>query len=73
MNAAEVLRVLDGLDTAGIPSGITGGWGIDGLLRREPELPLAFHERYEPREHDRRDMAALASAFGLLLPPPYSD
>ena len=35
MEAAEVLRVLDAIDAAGIRSGITGGWGIDALLRRE--------------------------------------
>ena len=165
MEAAEVLRVLDALDAAGIRSGITGGWGIDALLRREtrphgdvdlglateavdsavaalaalgyvvavderparvvltsdlgkvdlhpivwqasgagvqtgldgenfdyppgsldaegeiggrtvrcgtPELQVAFHLHYEPRDHDRRDMAALAEAFDLSLPPPYT-
>lgn len=36
-----------------------------------PDLQLAFHAHYEPRDHDRRDMAALASAFGLSLPPSY--
>lgn len=165
MKAAEVLRVLDALDGAGIRSGITGGWGIDALLRREirshgdldlgiaseavddaidaieplgyvlvrderparvvltsevgqvdlhpivlqmsgdgvqtgldgetfdypagsldtegeiggrlvrcgtPELQVAFHSHYEPREHDRRDMAALAAAFGLTLPSTYT-
>ena len=35
MGGAEVLRVLDALDAAGIRAGITGGWGIDALLRRE--------------------------------------
>jgi lincosamide nucleotidyltransferase A/C/D/E len=166
VDAAEVLRVLDALDAAGIGCGITGGWGIDALLRREtrahgdvdlgiasdavdaaiealaplgysldvderparvvlrsangqvdlhpivwgpagagvqtgldgetfdyplgsldaegeiggrgvrcgtPELQLTFHEHYEPRDHDRRDMAALAAAFDLSLPPAYSD
>jgi lincosamide nucleotidyltransferase A/C/D/E len=166
MESAEVLRVLDALDAAGIQSGITGGWGIDALLRREtrahgdvdlgvgsdaihaaivalrplgyvlavderparvvlasgdgqvdlhpivwdaagvgvqtgldgetldypagsldaegeiggrpvrcgtPDLQLTFHQHYAPREHDRRDMAALASAFGLVLPRSYSD
>jgi lincosamide nucleotidyltransferase A/C/D/E len=164
VDAAEVLRVLDALDSAGIRAGITGGWGIDALLRREtrqhgdldlgvstqlidaaiaalepldyvvelderparislvsevgkvdlhpivwdpsgagvqvgldgehfaypagsldaqgeiggrvvrcatPELQVAFHSHYEPREHDRRDMAALAAAFHLVLPPAY--
>ena len=35
MGGTEVLRVLDALETAGIRAGITGGWGIDALLRRE--------------------------------------
>ena len=166
MSATEVLRVLDALDGAGIRAGITGGWGIDALLRREtrahgdldlgvdaedvdpavealeplgyaltsderpgrvvlvsgvgqvdlhpivwarsgagvqtssasevfeyppgsldaegqiagrsvrcatPALQLAFHSHYQPREHDRRDMAALADEFGLSLPPAYLD
>ncbi len=38
-----------------------------------PDLQLSFHSRYEPREHDRRDMAALADEFGLSLPPAYLD
>jgi len=166
MNAAEVIRVLDTLQVARIRAGITGGWGIDALLRREtrphgdvdlgvgaedvdraiealrplgyvltvddrparvvlqsgvghvdlhpivwgasgagvqsgvagelfdyppgsldaegeiagravrcatPDLQLAFHAHYEPRDHDRRDMAALADEFGLSLPPAYVD
>ena len=166
MNAAEVARVLDTLQVARIRTGITGGWGIDALLRREtrphgdvdlgvgaedvdraiealrplgyvltvddrparvvlqsgvghvdlhpivwgasgagvqsgvagelfdyppssldaegeiagravrcatPDLQLAFHAHYEPRDHDRRDMAALADEFGLSLPPAYVD
>src|SRR6185295_19658994 len=35
VDAAEVVRVLDALDAAGVGWGITGGWGIDALLRRE--------------------------------------
>ncbi len=165
MSGAEVLRVLDALDGAGIGTGITGGWGVDALLGRQtrphadldlgvateavadaidalepagyrvslderparvvlegeagrvdlhpiawtpaggvqrgragevfdyppgsldaqgviagrtvrcgtPDLQLAFHTHYEPRDHDRRDMAALADAFGLSLPPAYRD
>lgn len=166
MSGAEVLRVVEALDAAAIRTGITGGWGIDALLRHEtrrhgdvdlgiasdavdaaietlrplgyvvvlderparvvlksgagqvdlhpivwrssgpgvqtglqsetfdyppgsldaegeiagrivrcgtPDLQLAFHRQYEPRDHDRQDMAALASAFGLPLPPPYGD
>ena len=165
MNAEEVLRVLDALEAGGVRAGVTGGWGIDALLRRQtrehgdvdlgvpsdaiedaivalgtlgyhiaaderparivlvgedgavdlhpivtlpsgagvqtgfdgqtfeypsgsldaegeidgrivrcgtPELQLTFHRGYEPRDHDRRDMAALAQAFGLTLEPPYS-
>jgi lincosamide nucleotidyltransferase A/C/D/E len=164
VQAAEVLRVLDALDSVGVKAGITGGWGIDALLRREtrshgdvdlgvasemvdpaidalrplgyavatderparvvltsdsgevdlhpivwdasgagvqtglhgerfdypagsldaageiggrvvrcgtPELQVAFHAHYEPRDHDRRDMAALAAAFDLSPPRGY--
>jgi len=35
MGAPEVLRVLDALEAAGVRTGVTGGWGIDALLRRE--------------------------------------
>ena len=159
-----MLRVVDALDRVGIRAGLTGGWGIDALLRRQtrphtdadlgvrqeqvdaaigalaalgyvvttddrparvvlgsrsgqvdlhpiefdeaghgvqrglegerfeyppgsleapgviagrpvkcgtPALQLAFHEHYEPREHDIADMRALSEAFGLALPPSY--
>ena len=35
MEAAEVLAVIDALAVAGVTVGITGGWGIDALLRRQ--------------------------------------
>src|SRR5881394_310918 len=35
MEAAEFLRVLAVLKAAGIDAGITGGWGVDALLKRE--------------------------------------
>ena len=35
MESTEVLRVLDVLEAAGIPAGLTGGWGIDALLGRQ--------------------------------------
>ena len=166
MEAAEVLRVVDALESAGVRVGVTGGWGIDALLRREtrphgdvdlgvasdavdgaidalrqlgyavvtddrparvvltsglgqidlhpivwdadgagvqtgldgerfdypagsldaegeiagrivrcgtPELQVAFHSHYEPRDHDRHDMAALAAAFDVALPPTNED
>lgn len=46
---------------------------IDGHPVRcgTPELQLAFHSHYEPREHDVADMQALADAFGLALPASY--
>jgi lincosamide nucleotidyltransferase A/C/D/E len=164
MTAGAVIEVIDTLEAAGVRAGITGGWGIDALLRREtrphgdvdlgigadavataidalarlgygveidqrparvelsgpngrvdlhpiawdadgagrqvslegevfdyppgsldaigvidgrevrcgtPELQLAFHSHHAPRDHDRRDMAALAAAFGLELPGSY--
>jgi lincosamide nucleotidyltransferase A/C/D/E len=36
-----------------------------------PELLLTFHLGYEPRDIDRRDMAALAERFRIPLPDPY--
>ena len=36
-----------------------------------PELLVAFHLGYEPRDIDRRDMAALAERYGLEVPDPY--
>lgn len=164
MSGIEVVRVLDTLEAVGVRAGISGGWGIDALLRRQTrphgdldlgvgagevdeaiealrplgyvmtlderparvvlqsgvgqvdlhpivwdpsgagvqtglagevfdypagsldaegliagrtvrcatsELQVAFHAHYEPRDHDRRDMAALATEFGLSLPPGY--
>ena len=35
MDATEVLRVLAVLDAAGVRAGLTGGWGVDALLRQE--------------------------------------
>ena len=35
MEALEVIAVTDTLDAAGIRTGMTGGWGIDALLRRQ--------------------------------------
>lgn len=35
MEAIEVIAVVDELHAAGIRTGITGGWGIDALLRRQ--------------------------------------
>ncbi len=35
MTAGAVLEALDALEAAGVRPGITGGWGIDALLRRE--------------------------------------
>lgn len=53
-----------------------GGFGY-GKIQGEvvpcltPQLQLTHHLGYEPSDHDRRDMAALAGAFGLVLPSPY--
>jgi lincosamide nucleotidyltransferase A/C/D/E len=44
MSAAEVLAVLDGLEAAGVPAWLAGGWGVDAL---------AGHER---RPHEDADV-----------------
>jgi lincosamide nucleotidyltransferase A/C/D/E len=36
-----------------------------------PDLLLTFHRGYEPRDIDRRDMAALVEHYGLKLPDPF--
>ena len=38
-----------------------------------PELLVRFHEGYEPRDVDRKDMSALAARFGVQLPAAYRD
>lgn len=66
---------LDG-ETFDYPAGSLDAEGaIGGRLVRcgTPELQIAFHAHYEPRDHDRRDMAALAAEFGLSLPAAYLD
>ncbi len=56
------------------PDSLSASGVIDGVPVRcaTPELQVAFHSHYEPREHDRRDMAALAERFGLVVPASYS-
>ena len=74
-----------GVDGVGRQSTGTGGEFVyppastDGLGRigdrqvrcLTPELLVIFHGGYEPRDIDRRDMAALAEYYGLELPAPY--
>lgn len=36
------------------------------------DLQLSHRLGYDPQTHDRQDMARLADAFGLRLPPPYT-
>ena len=56
------------------PSGSTEARGriADREVRcLTPELLVTFHLGYEPRDIDRRDMAALAARYRLELPDPY--
>lgn len=63
------------------PDGTDCPYPADGLGRGEvagksvpclaPWLQLEHHRGYEPRERDRVDVAALAAAFRLAVPPPY--
>ncbi len=64
-SGAGVQTGLDG-ETFDYPAGSLDAEGrIAGRTVRcgTPELQLVFHAHYEPREHDRRDMAALAAEF----------
>ena len=53
MGEAEVGRVLDALDAAGVRAWVEGGWGIDALVGRST------------REHDDLDLAVDAGAGGF--------
>jgi lincosamide nucleotidyltransferase A/C/D/E len=75
LSGAGVQTGLDG-ETFNYPAGSLDAVGeIGGRAVRcgTPELQVAFHGHYEPRDHDRRDMAALAEAFGVSLPGSYRD
>ena len=56
------------------PGSLNAPGTIDGesVQCATPDLQVLFHSHHEPRDHDRRDMAALADHFGLSLPPAYS-
>lgn len=73
---ADGLGLQTGLDGEAFeyPPGSLDAVGVIGdreVRCGTPELQLAFHRHYEPRDHDRRDMAELAAAFGLELPATY--
>lgn len=38
-----------------------------------PDLLVAFHTGYEPRETDRADVSALCERFGLHIPTVYKE
>jgi lincosamide nucleotidyltransferase A/C/D/E len=74
-SGAGVQTGFDGQTFEYPPGSLEAEGEIGGRIVRcgTPDLQVTFHRGYEPREHDRRDMAALAHAFGLTLEPPYSD
>ena len=67
MAGAEVLRVLDALEAAGVRAGITGGWGIDALLRRETRA--AWRRRPGCRSRSRRPGGRGREAAGICRDP----
>lgn len=61
----------DGSDCPYPPEGFAVGQILDRAVPcLSAELQLAHHSGYPPRGRDRRDMALLASRFGLELPSP---
>ena len=68
-----VQRGLDGERFDYPPGSLDAPGSIDGRDVRcgTPALQLAFHSHYQPRPHDIEDMRALATAFGITLPPSY--
>ena len=67
MDAAEVLRVLDALEADGVRAGITGGWGIDALLRHEtrPHADLDLGVASEAVDAAIAALAPLAYALAV--------
>jgi lincosamide nucleotidyltransferase A/C/D/E len=62
----------DGSDCAYPPWGFGEGFIGDRVVPcLTAELQLEHHKGYEPRDHDRADMAHLAGRFGLTLVDPY--
>ena len=62
----------DGSDCPYPPGGFAAGLILDRAVPcLSAELQLEHHSGYAPRDRDRRDMALLASRFGLELPSPY--
>ena len=62
----------DGSDCAYPPEGFTKGQILGTLVPcLSAELQLEHHSGYTPRDRDRRDMARLASRFGLDLSSSY--
>lgn len=62
----------DGSDCAYPPWGFGEGHILGRMVPcLTAELQLRHHCGYEPREHDRADMAQLAVRFGLTLPAVY--
>lgn len=74
-SGAGVQTGFDGQTFEYPPGSLEAEGEIGGRIVRcgSPSLQVTFHRGYEPRKHDRRDMEALALAFGLTLDPPYSD
>ena len=73
-SGAGVQTGFDGQTFEYPPRSLEAEGEIGGQIVRcgTPELQVTFHRGYEPREHDRRDMAALEEAFGPTLEGPYS-
>jgi lincosamide nucleotidyltransferase A/C/D/E len=62
----------DGSDCPYPAEGFAEGRILDRVVPcLTPELQLEHHGGYAPRDHDRMDMARLASRFGLSLREPY--
>jgi lincosamide nucleotidyltransferase A/C/D/E len=55
MGAAEVVRLLDLFETAGVTVWLDGGWGVDALLERQT------------REHDDLDLVAELADVPVLI------
>jgi lincosamide nucleotidyltransferase A/C/D/E len=82
MPAAEVVRLVELLESGGVGVWLDGGWGVDALLERQtrehddseltPEVQLLVHDGYELEEKDYRELRLLHERFGVELPIRYA-
>lgn len=67
MSGREVIRVIDRLETSGIPAGLTGGWGIDALLGHQTRPHRDVDLGIAASQVDRAIEALTAIGYSLVV------